>query len=75
MNIYKNPPLIVRYTIIIIGLLMCLIAGHAQSILFLGIGLAVSIFGIAIGDKEYLSTLFSLLIKVKNSILDIIFKR
>lgn len=72
MNIYENPNGFIRAMTILLGLVICLVSGHAQSIIFLIIGLSISTFGIAWGCLDYLIFLGDLVTKVKNSIISAI---
>lgn len=67
MNIYENPNGFIRTITIIAGLVVCMVAGHAQSILFLAVGLCISIFGIAWGCREYLNYLGAIILKIKDA--------
>ena len=72
MNIYQNPHWIVRMIVIAAGLILCAVAGHAQSIVFLGIGLATAIFGVAWGDRAYLGFLWRIVLKAKDIAVSVI---
>lgn len=65
-NINENPSGIARASTIVAGLLLCLIAGSAQSVTLLLLGLAMATFGVAWGSLEYLKFLGGLLLQAKD---------
>lgn len=72
MNINENPNGFIRIMTILLGLVICLVSGHAQSIIFLIIGLSIATFGIAWGCLDYLMFLGDLVTKVKSAIISAI---
>lgn len=68
MKLYENPPLIIRMSVIAAGLLLCLLASHSGSILWLSLGLGICVFACAWGDREYIGLLRRGLVVVKDGL-------